>query len=326
MTLLLRGHGLLNDVHSRALAQLKDSDYVGALLRVVEPRKVLQIGKAGLRDPLPTEWVCFSAADGLDLSVFQGSDVRGLDVLHLRAEPSYATVFSLFALYRQFLTPHSIVIVEGIDSNDEMRQFWRDLPFEKLEGPEGIGLVQLGSITSPACVEFFRLRMALYQRPRRRTHGTIDGYATHYAVLAACVARTQGPVLELGCGNYSTPMLHLMCRDRKLVSLDNTPEWLSNFSELRTPRHEIHQVDRWDDCKWIDEGFWDVVFVDHSPPERRILELRRLMHRARYIVVHDTEDPCYLYESVFPDFKHRYDYRLLDPWTTVLSNFEPFLP
>lgn len=337
----------IEEIRSRSLALSKESGstFLGALVRSVPSRKVLHVGASGSGDvdatlPEGGEYIALQTpafpianpgakvltGSGLDLRDFNGKDLRGLDLLVIRSEPSYALVFSILALYRQFLEPNALVVIEGIHANQEMESLWRDLPFEKVEVEKEWGLLRIASASSQEAVDFFRLRMALYQRPRRPSLGPLDGYATHYAVLAACVARTRGPVLELGCGNYSTPMLHLLCKDRRLVSLDNTAEWIESYRELRSSLHEMHFVEDWEECRWIDEGFWDVVFVDHSPPERRIRELRRLMHRARHIVVHDTEDPCYLFESVLPDFKYRYDYRLLDPWTSVLSNFEPFVP
>lgn len=154
----------------------------------------------------------------------------------------------------------------------------------------------------------------------------MDRTSTHFPILAAVVARTTGPVLELGCGDYSTPMLHLLCRDRRLVSLEADAGWLARFADLASERHELVRVADWAGAEILDCGEWDVALVDHAPGNRRVPEIRRLMHRARFIVVHDTEDPGYGYESVLPEFTHRFDYKRLDPWTTVVSMFEEFVP
>ena len=39
---------------------------------------------------------------------------------------------------------------------------------------------------------------------------TMFGYATRQPLLALAVAQTDGPILELGCGHYSTPLLHAL--------------------------------------------------------------------------------------------------------------------
>ena len=156
----------------------------------------------------------------------------------------------------------------------------------------------------------------------------MDPWGTHFPILAACVARTKGPVLELGCGWYSTFMLHLLCSPgkRRLVSLEARREWLEKFKDLRTDSHELHRVEDMDRFTLIDEVDWDVALVDHSPGTRRVREIERLKKRARHIVVHDTEDPSYGYEKILPRFKYRYDYKRLTPWTSVVSDFEPFVP
>jgi len=63
--------------------------------------------------------------------------------------------------------------------------------------------------------------------------------------------------------------------------------------------------------------------VDHRPGERRKHEIGRLSQSANLIVVHDTEEAGYEYEPVLQSFKHRYDYKLHRPWTTIVSNFDP---
>ena len=35
----------------------------------------------------------------------------------------------------------------------------------------------------------------------------MDQYATHQRLLVAAVMQTEGPIVEMGCGNYSTPLL-----------------------------------------------------------------------------------------------------------------------
>lgn len=154
----------------------------------------------------------------------------------------------------------------------------------------------------------------------------MDPTSTHFPILAACVARTSGPVIELGCGDYSTPMLHLLCKNRLLVSVESDASWLARYEDLKSPNHELSLVRDWSSASRIEERTWDVALVDHAPGERRVPEIRRLMHRAKFIVVHDTEDPGYGYETVLPEFRYRYDYKRLRPWTTVVSMTEEFLP
>jgi len=148
------------------------------------------------------------------------------------------------------------------------------------------------------------------------------GYATHIPVIASVIAHTSGPVLELGCGFGSTPLLHQMCLStrREIVSCDSSTKWIDALSKYRNNGHHLISVDDWDKCEVFDKE-WGVVFVDHKPIRQRAPHVQRLMNKAQYIIVHDTDSSLYGYEPVFDKFKYRYDYTELRPWTTVVSNF-----
>lgn len=155
----------------------------------------------------------------------------------------------------------------------------------------------------------------------------LPAYGSHFPVLAAMVAQSSGPVLELGAGDFSTPLLHLMCEPgrRSLDTVETDPAWLESFTDLRTDWHRLHSVelDGWDRLTWIDERRWGLVFVDHRPGERRIVDIARLRGRADFLVVHDTEERGYGYEPVLATFPHRWDWKRCSAWTTVVSLEHP---
>jgi hypothetical protein len=153
------------------------------------------------------------------------------------------------------------------------------------------------------------------------------GYLSHYPVLATAVARTNGPVLELGCGYGSTPLLHLMCsyRPRTLYSLDADRKWIRRFKSLETDWHKIVWVK---DTKWRIPRFpvyWSVAFVDCAPGEVRKDLIRQLKGKAEYILAHDSEKDYeaggnYGYEDLFETFSYIEEYRYLRPYTLVFSD------
>ena len=151
----------------------------------------------------------------------------------------------------------------------------------------------------------------------------MKGWGTHLPVLMRAMALTDGPVLELGAGLYSTPYLHWACfpSKRKLVSYDNDPKYFSYTNSYAEDFHEVILVSNWDD---IDiEKPWDVVLVDHGPAERRIEEIRKLAPYAKYIIVHDTqrrEEKYYRYDLIRPLFKYVHICTEVSPETTVFSN------
>lgn len=148
-------------------------------------------------------------------------------------------------------------------------------------------------------------------------------YGSHLPVLMAIVGMTDGPILELGIGLYSTPFLHFAClpTNRKLVSYDSDPGWIRYFKDCRSNFHQVNLIDDWNKLDISD--LWDVVLVDHSPDARRHVEVARLANQAKYLILHDSDlenDALYKYSEVYPLFKYRFDYTLCKPHTTILSN------
>ena len=155
------------------------------------------------------------------------------------------------------------------------------------------------------------------------------GGGSHLPILMKLLNITDGPVLELGMGLFSTPFLHWACFDshRTLLSCETRSKFNDfwNFTDKRElcndySYHEFNFVEDWDALDL--SRHWSVVLVDHAPGPRRKEEIKRLAHNADYIVVHDTDDKNdwhYKYSEVYPLFKYRYDTKCY-PQTTVLSN------
>lgn len=157
-------------------------------------------------------------------------------------------------------------------------------------------------------------------------------FGTHMAPLITSVMNTDGPIFEMGCGDYSTPILHAICekQQRKLLSTDTSNEWLNLFIDLTSTYHKFEYVPVYED-DWeknpkpelwdkVGNQNWGVVFIDHRPGERRKDDIKRFQNSADIVVVHDTETESYRYESVFNLFKYRYDYKRYSTYTTIVSN------
>jgi len=152
-------------------------------------------------------------------------------------------------------------------------------------------------------------------------------YSTHLPVLMEVMNRTDGDVLELGPGVFSTPVLHWMCetRGRNLLTIESDPKWSWFCSQFFATEHHKHIcVKSWDDAEKSIDKKWDVVLVDHSPSGRRVEEIRKLANLAKYIVIHDSDerkDREYHYSTIYPLFKYRYDFKDADHNSVLLSNF-----
>jgi hypothetical protein len=158
-----------------------------------------------------------------------------------------------------------------------------------------------------------------------------DTFGTHLIPLAAAVAHTAGggPVLELGMGDYSTPLLHLLCKDRLVVSIETDGAWAARYEKFRSRTHQLHLVAEWQATALIESQRWSVALVDCAPATARAGLIERLRGRATFVVVHDTEADTdaaadYDMEPALADYRYRSDYRIFRPWTTIVSDERPF--
>ena len=147
-------------------------------------------------------------------------------------------------------------------------------------------------------------------------------WTTHIPMLLKTVQMTEGPILELGAGLYSTPLLHWLCAEtgRELWTYDSVEEYYEFARRFQSRNHRIRFTK---DFKELDtKKQWSVVFVDHWPEKQRGLDTIKLKDNAEYIVLHDSEEEeKHGYEKAWEHFKYRYDWKFCTPHTTVLSNF-----
>jgi len=149
-------------------------------------------------------------------------------------------------------------------------------------------------------------------------------YGTHQAPLMTVIANTQGPVLELGCGDFSTPLLHALCAPSKrfLMSAETNKSWMRFFVDLSREWHLFRWVETPKDWDTVGDNIhWSVVFVDHEPVLRRIEDIKRLRNKADIFVVHDLHlSGPYNYEPYLSTFTYRYDYNRYWVATAVVSD------
>jgi predicted O-methyltransferase YrrM len=128
----------------------------------------------------------------------------------------------------------------------------------------------------------------------------MDLYATHQRLLVKHMMATTGPVIELGAGNYSTPILHEIAaaQGRHLTTVDHNPDWLNKFRVFENARHTLTLLQSWDDFAVTEPH--GLAFVDHADPPShpRWLQVLKLIPTTSVIVIHDTEDDQYGYSKL----------------------------
>ena len=149
--------------------------------------------------------------------------------------------------------------------------------------------------------------------------------ATHIPLLVRVFDKSEGDVLEIGTGYFSTLLLHWLATisERQVHSYESSTHWYNRNKKSETAFHHIHLCTDWASADF-DQKHWGMVFIDHAPEARRSVEIARLANLADYIVIHDTDlsDRKYRYSTIWHLFKYRYDYTKLWPSTTVVSNFK----
>jgi hypothetical protein len=175
------------------------------------------------------------------------------------------------------------------------------------------------------------LRAALNPR-YELAHAHGDGWGAHIPLLASVVATARpGPVLEIGVGRSSSPLLVEMCRamGRDYRGLDSEPDWAEEIRGVLGV-DTISVMPDWSRLEsWLkDSGEqWAVVFIDHGPGPARLPVTRVVREHAgaEFIVCHDTFNPWLegLHEYL-DTFKFRSDYVIMPSSTSVVSDVRAY--
>jgi len=141
--------------------------YLSALVRILKPRKILELGTdigrsaAFMMTALPESSMLITAEIGthrrVDLALFQGDprlkiiqgndldlgiygtlDLSGIDLLYMDSDHTYEQVSREWELYRKFLSPGALVAMDDIHLNEGMERFWNSLPFPKVDAPRDV--------------------------------------------------------------------------------------------------------------------------------------------------------------------------------------------
>lgn len=156
---------------------------------------------------------------------------------------------------------------------------------------------------------------------------------SYMGLLLTAVAHTRGPILEMGAGDFSTPLLHGVCSNEKrlLLTVDTSLENIHDFIDLKTSWHYFGYVPVFED-DWEanpnpelwnlvgNDADWAVVFINHRPGTRRVQDIERLRSHTAVFVVCDTQEAGYGYAPVLDTFKYTYVDTRYATHTTIASD------
>lgn len=151
-------------------------------------------------------------------------------------------------------------------------------------------------------------------------------WGSHLPALMACVAICDGPVLEIGCGHFSTPCLHALCSalGLSLTTLETEDAWRSQFSDYESPGHRVLKQTT-DLVRELAKQKWGVVLIDDIP-DNRLGWLPLFFNSTKYLLFHDCNFPQYAVPTAdwlaMNPCNHRI-YTRYGPWTLVISKDHP---
>ena len=120
-----------------------------------------------------------------------------------------------------------------------------------------------------------------------------NAYFTHQPALLKALEISTGPVLELGCGDGSTELLHRYCKkhNRELISVESDYAWMSPYiAKFHSPHHKFRYTNDWAAISDEMAGRqWGLVFIDQNSWNERTYSFKRLRDSADYLVLHDCD-------------------------------------
>lgn len=161
-----------------------------------------------------------------------------------------------------------------------------------------------------------------------------DDWDNHRILLWLALEQTKtGTVMELGCGDGSTPYLSEYCKDanRKLLSFETDPDWMERFIHLQSPGHSFTRIiNNWHITKDICPNP-SVILIDHAPGGQRITDVKAYSDFTGIMVIHDTQPKPtaadYGYERIWHYWKYIVDLQVDKhesgdnrTWATAVSN------
>jgi hypothetical protein len=141
---------------------------------------------------------------------------------------------------------------------------------------------------------------------------------THLPILAKLLTNINGPILELGCGYFSTPILYWSAKANNQLfrSYESNKEWAEFIG------YPVQYVSTWNDAN-LSETKWAIAFIDHGQADLRAEHALMVKDNADFIVLHDTEpenNHWYNFNEIYDQFKYKFNYTQITPHTTILSN------
>ena len=148
----------------------------------------------------------------------------------------------------------------------------------------------------------------------------MDPYSTHIPITALALAKTAElfpdlPIIECGCGDYSSPMIQLLKGKRSHTIYSSDAVWSKKFKDLAdliVPVSPI-SVHQWGEFS-INKQYGLCLMDSEELVVYRAKHIPALLEKCKVVVMHDAR------ANMCDVGKFNYIYNLYLPWTWIGSN------
>lgn len=138
-------------------------------------------------------------------------------------------------------------------------------------------------------------------------------YGSNAIPLTISALMTEGDMLELGMGTFSTAILNkiAIAHNRKLVSVDTDLNWVQKFATYNNSRNHLilYLPSSKDMSNYGLNNDWGLVLVDHINAAIRPLDAINFANKSQIVIVHDAEAPNeFLYKYEFFNIRSYFKY------------------
>jgi len=148
----------------------------------------------------------------------------------------------------------------------------------------------------------------------------MDPYSTHGPITALALMKTAQlfpdlPILELGCGDYSSPMCYFLSEGREYWICSADPDWANRYADIAKIKIvELSAPKQWKRVQYP-QGLGLALLDSEESVVNRMKQVPALLEAAKVVVMHDAREDC------IPEADYGVLFTRYRPWTWIGSNY-----
>lgn len=138
-----------------------------------------------------------------------------------------------------------------------------------------------------------------------------SSFGTNIFPLTHAITHITGPIIELGCSDHTTPLLHALGSQSKrfILSLDSNREKLDRFFDLSRKWHQFQVLQ--DNMAMLSEKNWGIACINDNA---MIAHVQALRPKTTVFIIQNCN------EALASSFIYTYVYDRFIPYTVIASD------